>query len=390
MTFLDLIRNEMRAVFSNATILLTVFGGVVIYSFLYPLPYAEQIPRDQQVVVVNLDGSRLSRRLERMVDATPQVRIERRAFSIQEARDLFIRERLAGILVIPEHFHRDLLLGKTPTLSYAGDASYFLVFSTVLEGLAGAGNTLAAEVKVKRMVMSGQALPLAVEQSSAMKLSLRSVFNTTSGYVNYVVPAIFVVILHQTLVMGVGILCGIENEARRRGESVYRQAAGPLKLFAVRTGLFTVIYWLLCMYYFGFSFQFYAIPRNAHFGELNLVILPFLLGAASFGICLGLLLPRRELVTLIVLLSSMPLVFGAGFIWPVESIPEPISAIIQYIPMVPAIRMFLALNQMGGDFKALLPVWGQMWVCVALYGVLAWMLLHLEKRRYRRTSLRVD
>jgi ABC-2 type transport system permease protein len=390
MTFLNLIRNEVRAVFSNSTILLTVFGGVVFYSFLYPLPYTEQIPRDQQVVVANLDGSQLSRRLERMVDATPQVHIVRRTYSTEEARDLFIREKLAGILVIPEHFHRDLLLGKSPTLSYAGDASYFLVFSTVLEGLAGAGNTLAAEIKVKRLIMSGQALPPAWRQSSALKLNLRSVFNPTSGYVNYVVPAIFVFILHQTLIMGAGILGGTENEARRRGEPVYRQEADPLKLILVRTGLFTIIYWLLCMYYFGFSFEFYAIPRNAHFVELNLVILPFLLGASSFGICLGLLLPRRELATLIVLLSSMPLVFGSGFIWPVESIPEPISAVIQYIPVVPAIRMFLGLNQMGGDFMALLPVWKQMWVCVALYGVLAWMLLHLEKRRYRRTSLRVD
>ena len=386
MTFLDLIRNELRAVFSNSALLLTVFGGTVFYSFLYPLPYAAQIPRDQPVVVVNLDDSQLSRRLERMVDATPQVHLARRAYSIQEARDIFIREKLAGILVIPEHFYRDLLLGKSPTLSYAGDASYFLVYSTVLEGLAGAGSTLAAEVKVNRMVMSGQALPLAAERYSAMKLNLRSVFNPTSGYVNYVVPAIFIVILHQTLVIGAGILGATENEARQRGESIYRQAAGPLKLLLVRTGLFTIIYWLLCMYYFGFSYHFYAVPRNADFAELNLVILPFLLGAASFGTCLGLIIPRRELITLVVLLGSMPLIFGSGFVWPVESIPEPISAIIQYVPLFPAIRMFLNINQMGGDFMTLLPVWKQMWLCAALYGVLAWMLLHLEKRQLKSSA----
>lgn len=381
MTLVDLLRRELRAVFSNPAILLTVFGGVVFYSFLYPLPYVEQIPREQKVVVVNLDGSQLSRKLERMVDATPQVHLARRAHSTMEARDIFIRDKLAGILVIPEHFYRDLLQGKSPTLSYAGDASYFLVYGTVLEGLAGAGSTLAAEVKISRMVMSGQALPLAAEQYSAMRLNLRSVFNPTSGYVNYVIPAIFIVILHQTLVMAAGLLGGTENEARRRGEPLYREEASPLKMLLVRTGLFTAIYWLLCMYYFGFSFEFYGIPRNGALAELNLVILPFLLGAASFGTCLGLILPRRELATLIVLLSSMPLIFGSGFIWPVEAIPEPITAIIQYIPLVPAIRMFLGINQMGADFMTLLPVWKQMWTCAALYGGLAWVLLHLTKKR---------
>lgn len=381
MSLFEILRCELRAIFSNPAILLTVFGGVVFYSFLYPLPYAQQIPRDQQVVVVNLDGSQLSRRLERMVDATPQVHLSRRAYSVEEARNIFIRDKLAGILVIPEHFYRDLLLGKSPTLSYAGDASYFLVYGTVLEGLAGAGSTLAAQVKVNRMVLSGNALPLAAEQYSAMRLNLRSVFNPTSGYVNYVIPAIFIVILHQTMVMGVGILGGTENEARRKGETVYRETASPIKLLLVRTGVFTVIYWLLCMYYFGFSFQFYSIPRNAEFAQLNLVILPFLLGASCFGTCLGLILPRRELATLVVLLSSMPLIFGSGFVWPVESIPTPVTTVINYIPLVPAVKMFLGLNQMGGDFMSLLPYWKQMWVCVGIYGVFAWVLLHLDRAR---------
>ncbi len=381
MTLLALMRNEWRAVWATPIIGLTVFGGVLFYFFLYPLPYVKQVPRDQPVVVVNLDGSQLSRRLERMVDATPQVKLACRAHSIEAARDIFIREKLAGILVIPEHFYRDLLLGRRPTLSYAGDASYFLVFSTVLEGLAGAGSTLAAEAKINRMLVSGQALPLAAERHSALELNLRSVFNPTAGYVNYVAPAIFVVILHQTLVLGLGILGGLENEARRDGERAYRQEAASLKLLVVRTGLFTAIYWPLCMFYLGFGFQFYAIPRHADFLELNMVILPFLLGAACFGTCLGLLLPRRELAGPIVMFSSMPLVFGSGFIWPLEAIPAPISAIIQYIPVIPAIRMFLGLNQMGGDFGMLLPVWKQMWLCVALYGVLAWVLLRMEKQR---------
>ena len=380
MSLWEIAKLELREIFSNPAILLTVFGGVLFYSFLYPLPYAEQVPREQKVVVVNLDGSQLSRRLERMVDATSQVKIERRAYSIEQAKKMFIEDKMAGILVIPEHFYRDLLLGKRPTLSYAGDASYFLVYGTVLEGMAGAGGTLAAEVKISRMVMSGQALVLATEQYNAIRLNLRSVFNPTMGYVNYVIPAIFVLILHQTLIMGVGILGGSQNERQAIGMSGYWQDVAPYKLLFVRTILFVTIYWLLCMYYFGFSFEFYGIPRHADFAQLNLLILPFLLGAALLGICLGLILPRRELATLLVLLSSLPLIFGSGFIWPIESVPQAVTAVIQYIPVVPAIKMFLSLNQMGGNFADLLPLWKQMWVCVFLYGFLSWAILCIKRR----------
>lgn len=378
MSWLEICKNELRAVFTNQAILLTVFGGVLLYSFLYPLPYTEQIPRDQHVVVVNLDGSQLSRRLERMVDATPQVQLSARAYSIEEAQHTFVEQKMAGILVIPENFYRDLLQGRRPTLSYAGDASYFLVYSTVLEGLAGSGQTLAAEVKILRMAMSGQSQALAKEQYSAVKLNTLPVFNPTMGYVNYVIPAVFILILHQTLILGAGILGGGQNEQRLSGGKGYWFEAAPWKLLLVRTALFVGIYWLLCMYYFGFSLSFYNIPHLADFFDLNMLILPFLLAATFLGISLGLLLPRRELATLLVLLSSIPLIFASGFIWPDSAIPDQITAVIQFIPVIPAIKAFVGLNQMGADFSSILPFWQQLWLCAVIYGCTAWLLFRRQ------------
>lgn len=75
MNLWQLIKTELRSVMTNPVVVLTVFGGVVFYSFLYPLPYAQQTPREQPIAIVNLDGSQTSLKLERMVDATPQVKV---------------------------------------------------------------------------------------------------------------------------------------------------------------------------------------------------------------------------------------------------------------------------------------------------------------------------
>ncbi|MBU3954681.1 MAG: ABC transporter permease, partial [Proteobacteria bacterium] len=313
MSFFQLFKAEVGAVFTNIALLLTVFGGVLFYSFLYPLPYVTQVPREQQVVVVNLDDSLLARRLVRMVDATPQVQIHSEAPSLAQARERLIEKKLAGILVVPENFYRDLLLGRQPTLAFAGDASYFLVFGTVLEGMGAAGMTLAAEIKVTQLLMSGQALALAQEQYSAITLGLHAMFNETQGYVNYVIPAVFVLILHQTLIMGMGILGGSENEQQKEGKTGHWQTASPAALLLARTLIFMIIYTLLSLYYYGPAFVFYDIPRLAAMGDLALLNLFFLLPVSFLGICLGTILPRRELAILIVLLSSMPLVFASGF-----------------------------------------------------------------------------
>ncbi|MEE4242185.1 MAG: ABC transporter permease, partial [Desulfopila sp.] len=268
MKYQEILLLELRSLFTNPAILLTVFGGVLLYFFLYPLPYTQQVPRNQEVVVVNLDNSRLSRQFERMVNATPQVHLSTRAYSLREAKEIFLQRKLAGILVIPENFYRDLLLGHRPALSFAGDASYFLVYSTVLEGMTAAGNTLAAQVKIQRMINAGQPITQAERQYSAIRLNLVPVFNQTMGYVNYVIPPVFILILHQTLIMAAGILGSGQNEPQPINSNSYWRRAPPWRLLVIRSGMFMGVYWFLTLYYLGFSFSHYSIPRLADAAEL--------------------------------------------------------------------------------------------------------------------------
>ncbi|MCC8253541.1 ABC transporter permease [Vibrio campbellii] len=367
MTLWQLIKTEFRSVMTNPVVVLTVFGGVVFYSFLYPLPYAQQTPREQPIAIVNLDGSQTSLKLERMVDATPQVKVVTRLHTIADAKQAFLNREITGFLVIPEHFYKDLLLGSSPTLAYAADASYFLVYGTVVEGLATAGGTLGAEVKVSKMVIDGVPLSMASHDYSAIKLNMKPTFNPTMGYIEYVVPAVFVLILQQTLIMAIGLQTGTQ----RHGRGYWSQVPTGALLFA-RTLVFVAIYYLLSAYYFGFSFERLNVNHVANAGELLTLLLPFLLGCCGLGLWLGYLLPRRELVTLVVLVSSMPLIFLAGFIWPVESIPAPLLGFADLSPSTWAIKGFLALNQMGATWQQVAKHWTALWVLTVLWGGVAY------------------
>ena len=375
----ELVKSEFKAIFTNPVIMLTIFGGVIFYSFLYPLPYAQQIPREQEITVVNLDSSLASHQLERLVDATPQVKIVKRAHSINEAKAQFMQGDVRGILLIPAHFYRDLLLGKSPTLSYSGDASYFLVYGTIAEGMAKAGGTLAAKVKITRLLMDGVPLDLAKEQYAQIKLNMKPTFNPTLGYVNYVVPAVFVLILQQTLIMGVGILGSMEKFI-----AGYWNKHGALTIIAIRSLIFVAIYYLMAIYYFGFSFNFYGINKLASPLIILALLAPLLLCSTFIGIFLGALLPRRELVTFVVLISSMPLIFSAGFIWPLESVPPAMIWLSNLFPCTPAIQSFLAVNQMGAEFSQIIPQWQLLWLQVFIWGALA----YIAYRRAQRIPVR--
>ncbi|MDF5399352.1 ABC transporter permease, partial [Vibrio parahaemolyticus] len=79
-----------------------------------------------------------------------------------------------------------------------------------------------------------------------------------------------------------------------------------------------------------------------------------------------------ELVTLVVLVSSMPLIFLAGFIWPIEAIPTPLLWIADLSPSTWAIKAFLALNQMGATWQQVAPHWTALWALTVLWGNVAY------------------
>ncbi len=375
MTLFQHVKLELKAILTNSVVTLTVFGGVIFYSFLYPLPYTQQTPTEQHIAIVNLDQSQTSYQLERMVDATPNVKVIQREYSVEAAKDSFLNGQITGFLVIPEHFYKDLMLGTSPVLSYAGDAALFLVYGTVVEGLAQAGGTLAAKTKVTKLLIDGVPLELAAQQYTSSNFNSKPTFNPRMGYVDYVVPAVFVLILQQTLAMASGLIGGTQKHGKG-----YWTKRSPLSVIAVRTCVLLVIYYVLSMFYFGASFDMYGISKLANPFSLMTFLLPYFLTTIFIGIWLGAITPRRELVTVVVLLSSMPLIFSAGFIWPVEMIPAPINWVASIFPTQATINGTLKLNQMGASWQQIAPQWSQLWLQALCWGGIAYF--SFKKRRW--------
>jgi ABC-2 type transport system permease protein len=187
-------------------------------------------------------------------------------------------------------------------------------------------------------------------------------------------------ILQQTLLIGTGVLGGTQNAMRRSGRRGYWLEYPAWLILTVRTLIFVSIYSVLALYYFGFCFAYYGVPRHADIADLVRLTLPFLLATTTFGIALGQVLTRRDLATQIVLLSSLPLVFTAGFVWPTHLVPRPLLFLANLVPSTPAIQAFLRLNQMGATFDQVAPLWGQLWTQAIAYGLLAWWLLRRAHR----------
>ena len=332
---------ELRSIWNDKAVLVTIVGGILFYAILYPQPYLGDRPDEQPVVVVDLDRSTKSRQLIRWADATQDVKISRRVGDLDSARRLLVEGEVRGILLIPAGFEKDLALGRVPQVSLAGDANYFLVYGTVIEGLVGAVTAIGAESRVIQNLINGVPLHRAEADWSPIQLHDQPLFNMSMGYLGYVVPAVFVLILQQTLLLAGGLLGAARNEASLQQSS--------LELWARFLSLFS-IYLVLAIFYMGICFEFYNVVRSADILQLSLLIAGFVAASTGLAIFLGVAIRRREHIAPVVLTSSLPFVFTAGFVWPMEAIPETIRAVSQLVPSTAAIPAFLKLNQMNAEF----------------------------------------
>ena len=382
MSFRETFFNEARLIFKDPAIILTIIGGVLLYSFLYPQPYANQSVSELAVSVVDYDRSDVSRSIIFKLNATAQIEIIRNDLSEKDAKEALLQGKVKAIVVIPKHFKRDLALNKSPTIAIGADSSYFLIYGGVLEGSMKSVLTQSAIIKISNLLKKAVPIASAKESYAPYSLKVINLFNKNNSYTQYVVPAVFILILQQTMLIGLGILGGGINERMRNKENGYFLYAPVWQMFFSRILIFGGIFFVHMLFYFGFSFELFEVTRLGNIYDLITFGVAFLLASLAFGLFLGSLFASREIATPVILFSSLPLVFSAGFVWPIEALPHWIHLLSLSVPVTPAIHGFLGLNQMGADFSMIVHDYTLLWVQSISYVILAYLIF-----AYKRNNL---
>ncbi|RWR26032.1 ABC transporter permease [Sinirhodobacter populi] len=317
----------------------TMLLSIMLYSGIYPQPYVSEVVRDVPVAVVDQDGSSASRDLIRRIDATDSAAVVASLPTLPDAQALFFAREVSGVVVIPPDFERELLDGNPSPIAVYGDASYFLIYSAISTAVSSAAGDLGAEVQYERLTATGVDPGVAMAMVSPVAISSIALFNPQGGYASYVVPAAFVLILQQTLLMGIGVL-----HAGRRADRWIDAIAAPL-VYILLYGLWIAVTQILLPFAYG-------IERLGSWEQLYALAIPFLLAVTALGFVMAQLAPSREAMVFTLVVMGVPLFFISGISWPVESMPKPLWAIAALIPSTTAITAFVRVDQMGSGLAA--------------------------------------
>jgi len=343
---------EYRRIFSDLGVVLIFFGAIGVYSIFYPMPYLNEVVTQVPVVVVDHDRSDLSRKMIQMIDAGQNVSVALQALSFENARQVLYRGDIYGIIVIPEDFSSRILRGEQATIAAHADAGYFLIYRQIVSGITASVKTFSAGVEIKRLTAKGLPYPKALALRNPLPLSTYPLFNPSGGYAGYVVPAAFIIILQQTLLIGIGMLRGTKKEMiGRNTSSILKSESNTMTRILGKTLAYFSLYLVHALFYLEVLHRFYRFPHRGNILSLLGFVVPFLLATCFLGLFLSKLFYQRETSMIVLGFTSIPILFLSGFAWPIESMPGWLHTLSLLLPSTAGIDGFLRINQMGASLK---------------------------------------
>jgi ABC-2 type transport system permease protein len=367
---LDTFRHELRRIFTLKPVFSVLILGSAFYALFYPQPYLNEALRHVPIAVVDRDGTQTSREFARRVDATSDVAVTQTLPDLASAeREVFAR-KVDGILVIPQYFEREVLHGRPSAVALYADASYFLIYQRVAGAIAAVASTMGAEIETTRLVNLGVDPVIAAAASNPLQLTAVPLFNPEGGYATYVLPAAFVLILQQTLLMGVALLGTLPDSGPAQGCSTRARASrlatlgGKLLAYLALQALILPVYLIVLPY-------FYGLPRLGSIGPILIFALPFVLSVAGLGFVVAGIFQKPVRVSLFLAALGLPLFMVAGFSWPSEAIPPVIRLLSFVVPSTSAIDGFVKLSQLGAPLSAVSRDFLVLWALAFFYNLVA-------------------
>ena len=359
-----------------AAILLLVVAGV-LYAFYYPTPYINQTVSKVPVAVVDLDHTAMSRDLIRMASAAQQIEVKSIYSEMNEAEAAMASEEIYGFMVIPEDMEKNIRAKEQVTMNIFTHGAYVMLHGAIGTAFSTCALTVGATNKVKQIAL-GKKVPSAkaIAMRDPIPLSIQTMFNSSGSYSNYVVPSVLVVILQQSLIIGICVLGG--SRAHRRFRKKMRDSAVENETAEYRYFGRALAYFLhycsFILFYHCIIYNLFDFPRRGELLPMVVFSIVFLASVINLGMVVSQVFLRRESSMQLFLYLSIPILFLANFSWPSYLMPRWMVSISYILPSTFAVPAWLSIEQMGADIYEVAPKLYQLAIQAVVYLVLGLLL----------------
>lgn len=352
--------------------------AMIFYAAYYCWPYMAQLPLHLSTTIVDEDGSLLSRRLIAALESAPQFAITAVTQNQPQAIANMRSGEATAMITIPANFERDVLTDTPTALAIITNGSFIVQARTDMLGAQPLLKGIAEAALAAHLFEAGVGPGRLVEKAMrSPPLVTQTMYNTLSGYLNFAVPIVFVIVFQTLIICGTGMLLNDWFSHPSPPAPLRLALHQPAYLFAMQLPLFGIcLFWTLAIE--GAAFALQGINSFQNVGATFLVCAFFSFAVTSAGLALGLAFGRSRYLLHTVVTSAIPSVFISGNLFPWQNIPAPLRALADLLPTTPGSAAMMRASQAGATPDEVYPYL----VHLLLLG-LAWLVAACLLARWR-------
>lgn len=374
----------MSIVIHDGGVLLFFVALPLFYPIVYTLIYNTEEVRDLPFAVVDHCRSEESRRLARMADATSAMQLYDYAADLDEARRWMAEAKVYGILEIPSDYARNINTGTQANVSFYSEMSLLLRYRAFLSALTDVQLATGSEITTRRLNTIG--LPAMNISGQPVGTQTNFMGDTQQGFASFIIPGIVVLILQQSMILGICMIAGTAAERRRRNPYFTDRLglfAFPSAVVLGKALCYTVFYIPFTIYILHYIPEWFNLPHQGDPVDYLLFIFPFLLASACFGIMLSYVMRQREDAFIYIVFSSLIFLFLSGITWPRFAMSGLWHSVADCVPATWALEGFVRINSNGATLAEESGPYMWLWALATVYFAASWF---LQSRRRKSLS----
>lgn len=376
--------DELVDVFQDRGVLIFIIFVPLVYPLLYSYVYTNEVVRDVPITVVDDSHSTLSRKLMRQLDASPDIAITSCANDMQEAKDLLSKSEVYGIVHIPHDITTNISKNDQTSIGVYCNMSSMLYYKAIVLATTNVSLKLDEKIKIEEHI-HGTTNEQDKINEEPIKYEQIPLFNSQTGFASFLIPPVLMLIIQQTLLLGVGMSAGRIRE-RNLGcifplKKFYKNG---IQIVVGRTFVYLMIYIVMAIYMFTYVNKLFALPQIGHYDTFLAFIIPYLLACIFFAMILSIFVFRREDCIMLFVFISVPLLFMSGISWPGSAIPTFWKYISYIFPSTFGMNGYVKIASMGDTLPQLAYEYHALWIQAGVYFLIASLMYHLQIIKLRK------
>jgi len=386
---LRVIKSEFITMFKDRGVVIMLVLAPLAYPVIYGFLYKNETLVDVPIAAVDCSHSQKSRELLRHIDATQNVKIAYHFNTLLEAKKAFNERKVNGVVFIPADFSKKLNFSNDQTtVSVYCDISSFMYYRIINQACSNCIQAMNAQVQMERLNASGITGEDANIAANPIPFVGTPLYNEGAGFASFLLPALLIIILQQTLFLGIGMIAGTSREENRFHElvssSVHR--GRTLRVVIGKGICYFSIYAVWSFFILGVIPHVFDLPHIGITSDLILFMIPFLLAVIFFSMTVSVFLPNRETGMVLFLSFSLVLLFISGVSWPQSNINWFWKTFAWIFPSTSGVQGYVKINTMSARLNTVSTEYVNLWIQTALYFITTTVVYRWKIKRSQEKS----